>query len=219
MRRSTVLILAVLVLGASLLLVQVAMAVGMRTGAGPRENVKCPAMPMDQLTTALNLTPDQVSQIKALHESMRTQAMAIRNDASLTPEMKRDRLMALRKSTHDQIMSVLTPEQQTKLAQLREEKKERWFDRFSTALGLTPDQKAQVRTIKDQERADLMAVRNDTTLTPDAKVARIKEIRAAANAKIRALLTPEQIQKLDSFRGGHKGKMHRPGRTGAGMVK
>jgi Spy/CpxP family protein refolding chaperone len=70
---------------------------------------------------ALNLTADQQAAIKSIHENFRQQAQAIKNDSSLTPNQKKAKFKELRKSTHEQMMAKLTPEQQQKLKQLRKE--------------------------------------------------------------------------------------------------
>jgi Spy/CpxP family protein refolding chaperone len=156
-------------------------------------------MSLDQMTKDLNLTPDQVSKIQAIQANSRTQRQAIMADKSLTRDVKRTRLMDLAKSTRDQIMAVLTPEQQAKLQELRAQRKTEMYNRMSAELGLTADQQTQIKAIMDKKQADMAAVRADTSLTPEAKVARIKEIRDASMAQIRALLTPEQQAKLDAM--------------------
>ena len=40
------------------------------------------------------------------------------------------------------------------------------------------------------------AVRNDSSLSTEQKVAKANQIRETASPKIRAVLTPEQLQKL-----------------------
>lgn len=70
---------------------------------------------------ALNLTPDQQAAIKSIHENFRQQAQAIKNDSSLTPDQKRAKFKELRKSTHEQMMAKLTPDQQQKLKEMRKE--------------------------------------------------------------------------------------------------
>jgi Spy/CpxP family protein refolding chaperone len=63
-------------------------------------------------------------------------------------------------------------------------------------LGLTEDQKAQLRPIVMQENQEMEAVRNDTSLTQEQKIAKANQIRDNASPKIKAILTPEQLQKL-----------------------
>ena len=63
-------------------------------------------------------------------------------------------------------------------------------------LNLTDDQKAKLRPILMEENQQLEALRNDTSMTQAQKVAKSNEIRQVASPKIRAILTPEQLQKL-----------------------
>lgn len=74
---------------------------------------------MDQL----NLTTDQKSQLKSLHESNKQQRDAIRNDASLSPEQKKAKMKELQKSESDKFNSILTPDQQAKRKAYMEKRK------------------------------------------------------------------------------------------------
>jgi len=72
---------------------------------------------------SLNLTPDQEAEIKSIHENFKQQAQAIKNDSSLTPDQKKAKFKELRKSTHEQMMAKLTPDQQQKLKEMRKERR------------------------------------------------------------------------------------------------
>ena len=63
-------------------------------------------------------------------------------------------------------------------------------------LNLTEDQKTKLRPIIMEENQQIEALRNDTTMTQDQKIAKANQIRADASPKIKAILTPEQLQKL-----------------------
>ena len=63
-------------------------------------------------------------------------------------------------------------------------------------LNLTDDQKAKLRPIIMDENQKMEALRNDSTMTQEQKIAKAQEIRADASPKIKAILTPEQLQKL-----------------------
>lgn len=63
-------------------------------------------------------------------------------------------------------------------------------------LGLTEDQKARLRPIVTEETQQMEAVRGDTSLTQEQKIQKINQIRETASPKIKAILTPEQLQKL-----------------------
>ena len=69
----------------------------------------------------LNLTPDQQAELKSIRENMKQQAQAIKNDSSLTADQKKAKFKELRKSTHEQMMAKLTPDQQAKFKEMRKE--------------------------------------------------------------------------------------------------
>jgi len=63
-------------------------------------------------------------------------------------------------------------------------------------LNLTEEQKTKLRPIIADENQQMEAVRNDSSLSMEQKVAKANQIRESASPKIRAVLTPEQLQKL-----------------------
>ena len=63
-------------------------------------------------------------------------------------------------------------------------------------LNLTDEQKAKLRPILQEENQQMEAVRNDSSMNQEQKVAKANEIRQTASPKIKAILTPEQLQKL-----------------------
>lgn len=72
----------------------------------------------------LNLTPDQKTQMKALHESSKQQGDAIKNDASLTPDQKKQKMKDLHQSQSEKMNSIFTPDQQAKRKSFMEKRKE-----------------------------------------------------------------------------------------------
>lgn len=63
-------------------------------------------------------------------------------------------------------------------------------------LNLTDEQKAKLRPIIMEENQQMEALRNDTSMSQEQKIAKANQIRADASPKIKAVLTPEQLQKL-----------------------
>jgi Spy/CpxP family protein refolding chaperone len=72
----------------------------------------------------LNLTADQKAQLKSLHENMKQQREAIKNDATLTPDQKKDKMKELHKSQQEKMNSILTPDQQAKRKAFMEQRKQ-----------------------------------------------------------------------------------------------
>lgn len=63
-------------------------------------------------------------------------------------------------------------------------------------LSLTDDQKAKLRPIIADENQQMEALRNDNSMSQAQKIDKANQIRAQASPKIKAVLTPEQLQKL-----------------------
>jgi Spy/CpxP family protein refolding chaperone len=75
------------------------------------------------LAKKLNLTDQQKQQFQQINQTFRQQAKAIHNDTSLSDADKKQKLQELRKQSVQQRMAVLTPEQQQKLKEMREERR------------------------------------------------------------------------------------------------
>ena len=79
---------------------------------------------LEMMTKQLNLSPDQVTQIKAINQDTMKQAMAVRDDSSIAQADKRTKMMDIRKASQDKIRGVLNDDQKTKydamLAEMRE---------------------------------------------------------------------------------------------------
>ena len=75
---------------------------------------------LERLTKALDLTPEEVTQIKPILETQHTQIQAIREDSTLSQEDKKAKAKGIHETATTQINAILTPEQQTKYAELQQ---------------------------------------------------------------------------------------------------
>lgn len=165
----------------------------------------------ERMAQQLNLTDQQKTQIQGFTQAGRQQALSIKQDTSLTPEQKRDKFRQLRASTHQQILGALTPEQQQQMKQLRSQYAGMGRGRGPLAqLNLTDDQRAKIQPILKSSRQQAQAVRNDTTLTPEQKQAKMRDIHQGAMSQMNSLLTPEQQQQWQEMR-QHRGPGGKPG--------
>jgi periplasmic protein CpxP/Spy len=78
---------------------------------------------MAMLAEKLSLTDAQKTQFQQIGKDMRKQGMAIRQDSSLTDDQKKEKIQDLRKQSHKQMFSILTPQQKEQLKQMREQHK------------------------------------------------------------------------------------------------
>ena len=80
-----------------------------------------------KMAGALNLTDAQKEQMKPIFQSTRQQMQAVRQDTSLTQEQRRQKMQEIRQSQQAQMKSILTPEQQQKMEQFRNNRRHRGF--------------------------------------------------------------------------------------------
>jgi Spy/CpxP family protein refolding chaperone len=73
------------------------------------------------------------------------------------------------------------------------------LDRMTAALSLTADQQTSIKAILDQNQKDMMALRADTSLSDDDRMAKMQAMRKAQTDKIKAVLTDDQKPKYDAM--------------------
>jgi Spy/CpxP family protein refolding chaperone len=135
MFRSSLLRVAVLAIGATALSALPAMAQDpsapspSQDQAGPRQGGPGRGNQVEFLTKKLNLTADQVTQVKAIDEDSGKQMKALREDTSVAQQDKRAKMMDIRKASQGKIRALLTPDQQTKFDALETEMRGRMRDR------------------------------------------------------------------------------------------
>ena len=66
-------------------------------------------------------------------------------------------------------------------------------------LDLTAEQLKRLEPVMKDQQAKVAAVRSNTTLSHQDKMARLDEIRAATDSQIKSVLTPEQARKWDKI--------------------
>jgi Spy/CpxP family protein refolding chaperone len=67
-------------------------------------------------------------------------------------------------------------------------------------LNLTPQQKQKVLPILVDEGPKVQAIKNDNSLTKIQKIQQIRAIHQQTDPQMKAILTPEQYQKLRAIR-------------------
>ena len=77
------------------------------------------------------------------------------------------------------------------------------LDHLSQMLNLTDDQKAKIKPILENESAQTKSLFQDTSLSPQDRHAKMRDVHEKSMAQIRGLLTADQQAKLDSMK--HEG--------------
>jgi Spy/CpxP family protein refolding chaperone len=83
---------------------------------------------LEHLTRALNLTPDQVSQIKTIQESARQQMIALHQDTTTPQADKRAKMMSLHQTEQTNIKAVLNDDQKSRFDAMQARMRERRED-------------------------------------------------------------------------------------------
>jgi protein CpxP len=92
---------------------------------GPAMGPITPERRLKMLTEKLNLTEDQQASVKPILEDESKQAKALHDDVSLAPADKRAKMKELHESSTEKIVAVLTPDQQAKWKQMKQEMMEK----------------------------------------------------------------------------------------------
>lgn len=67
------------------------------------------------------------------------------------------------------------------------------------ALQLTQAQKEKIASVVEDENSQIGTIRDDTTMSMEQKQQKAMQVRQAGSTKIRAILTPDQLQKLSAM--------------------
>ena len=175
---------------------------------------------LQQLVKQLDLTDAQKTQIKGIMENARSQMQALRNDMNITKQQELDQMRQIQEQTRSSIRAALTPEQQQKADDLRkqaqekmaaqqEKRQERMLTRLSQQLNLTDAQKSTIRSYLNDQKAQLQALRNNTSLTPQQRFEQMQTIRQQTQDKIKTALTADQQAKLDQLKQQAQNRMRR----------
>jgi Spy/CpxP family protein refolding chaperone len=74
------------------------------------------------------------------------------------------------------------------------------LEAISQQLNLTPQQKAKILPILADEGPKVQAIKNDNSLSKVQKIQQIRAIHRQTDPQMKAILSPEQYQKLQTIR-------------------
>ncbi len=232
--------------------------------AGPgRRAFRSGGLPPDRALKRLGLTGEQMAEVEKLRESHKATMSALREKgAGIRTKLReqlgteessaaqvgelvkeghevRQQIRQARQSMRESVSALLTPEQKEKLRKGRGRGARRGSalppDRALKRLGLTEEQMAEVRKLRESHRAAMSSLREkgagirtqlreqlEMEESPAAKVGelviegrdvrqQIRKARESARESFSAVLTEEQREKIEKFR-DRRGRWGGPGR-------
>jgi Spy/CpxP family protein refolding chaperone len=177
-----------------------------------------------KMATCLGLSEDQKTKIKPILEQNFKDMQALFSDKNLTRDQRRSKMQELRVKLHNQIKPLLTPEQNSKVADMWAARGHRGkmgncrmtpghhgknfrmdpskhLARMTTCMGLSAEQQAKIKPLIEENYQQKQAVYADKTLTREQRRAKLQELRGKLHEEIKPLLTPEQLKKFDTRKG------------------
>jgi protein CpxP len=94
-------------------------------GGGMHNGPEMQKKHLEHMTKELNLSPDQVTQIKAIQDDGMVQMKALRDDTSTTGPDKHAKMMAIHETEQSKVKAALTDAQKVKFDAMTEKMKER----------------------------------------------------------------------------------------------
>ena len=91
----------------------------------------------------------------------------------------------------------------------------RQLEMLTQKLNLTADQQTKVKAIDEDAGKQMMAVRNDTSLSQEDRRAKMMDIRKSSQEKIRGILTDDQKTKYDAMQAEMRERMKQRQQGGA----
>ena len=80
----------------------------------------------EKMKIKLGLSDDQAKQLKDMHAGTAAKMKQIREDQSLSPDQKKEQIKSLVKEQHEQLKSVLTPDQLKQLNEMHHARQGEW---------------------------------------------------------------------------------------------
>lgn len=156
-----------------------------------------------QMMKELNFSEAQKSTLRANRESLRQKLQQLEKEENITVKEYRSRKAALIKENRAAMQSVLTPEQQQNMAEMKmkreQQNKERdnlRVEKMKSTLSLTSEQAAQIKSQQEAVRMKQQAIRENETLSMEQKKQQMKALHESARQERMKVLTAEQQEKM-----------------------
>ena len=156
------------------------------------------------LTEKLDLTIDQQSKTKEITRTLIDALQEVKSDSAKSEEEKKNDIKLLRKAYQNELNSILSEEQQSKMSDLTKKKttEERSAEKtakMAEKLSLTPEQIKQVDDLNLKVANKIQAIKQNKTSAPEKKREFIQGNMNDYKTIMKTILTPEQWTKYENW--------------------
>jgi Spy/CpxP family protein refolding chaperone len=159
----------------------------------------------------LQLTPEQKEKMKALRDEYKEKLLALESDQNMTLKNYNDKKTALRKELQDKRKSILTPDQQNKIAEIRKRKKtehndkaQKRLEHMRKTLSLSENQYNQLKDLQTNTSKSIESIKNNEKLNEQEKKSQLRALKNKNKSERENILTAEQKSKLEERKKTHR---------------
>lgn len=159
------------------------------------------------LAQKLNFSEEQKKQAKLNKEYHKKQLQELNKNENITVKEYRDKKLALHKEQQANMQSLLTPEQKTKMVQIKADQKAKAeqqqtarLQKMKTRLNLSDNQVAKMKAQRTEMQAKLKAIKEDDKIDRVAKQEKIRALKTQMKEEHKKIFTPEQLQKIEDMK-------------------
>lgn len=153
----------------------------------------------------LNLSDNQKQNLKANNKNYKMQLSALNKNENITVKEARDQRYALRKDRQAKMMGILTPDQQNKLIQLkndRQAKREaitaKKMDKMKSRLNLSDDQVAKINAGRAAAHNQIKQIRANNQLSRTEMKEQMMAVKTQHKEDFKSILTADQAAKMEA---------------------
>jgi Spy/CpxP family protein refolding chaperone len=168
-----------------------------------------------QLAKQLNLSDEQKKQAQANKVALKQKMKELNKNESITVKEQRDRKDALRKEQKAKMQALLTPEQKTKIAELKatkmakkEEKFAKGLEKMKSKINLSDAQVMQLKSQRERIKANAKEIKDNESLSRTQRKEQLMALKAESKTQKSNIFTADQIKQLDEMKKNKMGKKH-----------
>ena len=155
----------------------------------------------------LNMTDDQKTKMKSLHETFRKEMSELKKNEDITVKEWKSKRATLVKKHHDAMQNVFTPEQKAQIEKMKLERKSKAaafeknrMEKMKTELGLTDAQVSKFNKLHESTRTQMKAIFDNAQLDKTQKREQMQAVMKKHKEELNSIYTDEQKKKLEEKR-------------------